>query len=124
MCIRDRLSSANYDSPVIRRQSTVVVRSAPPVVNHVVAALSEPAPLISAPATVPPGPSLSFQDRFAAAAPQGVEPKPQAEAPKLAEAPKPPAETPKLAEAAKPQIVASLPPERQAAPAAARQRFA
>ncbi|HEY5128738.1 MAG TPA: tlde1 domain-containing protein [Bradyrhizobium sp.] len=112
-----QLSSANYDSPVIRRQSTVVVRSAPPVVNHVVAALSEPAPLISAPATVPPGPSLSFQDRFAAAAPQGVEPKPQAEAPKLAEAPKPPAETPKLAEAAKPQIVASLPPERQAAPA-------
>src|SRR5450759_4082899 len=83
-----QLSSANYDAPVIRRTSTVVARSAPPVVNNVVAALSESAPLISAPATVPPGPSLSFQDRFAAAAPQGVEPKPQAEAPKLAEAPK------------------------------------
>jgi Protein of unknown function (DUF2778) len=112
-----QLSSANYDAPVIRRTSTVVARSAPPVVNNVVAALSESAPLISAPATVPPGPLLSFQDRFAAAAPQGVEPKPPAEAPKLAEAPKPPAETPKLAEAAKPQVVASLPPERQAAPA-------
>jgi hypothetical protein len=98
-----QLSSANYDSPVIRRTSTVAARSAPPVVNNPVAALSEPAPLISVPATVPPGPLLSFQDRFAAAAPQGVEPKPQAEAPKLAEA-------------AKPQVVASLPPERQAAP--------
>jgi hypothetical protein len=46
-------------------------------------------PVISAPASVPSGPSLSFDDRFAAAAPQGVEPKARAEAPKLAEAPKP-----------------------------------
>jgi hypothetical protein len=45
--------------------------------------------VISAPASVPSGPPLSFDDRFAAAAPQGIEPKARAEAPKLAEAPKP-----------------------------------
>jgi hypothetical protein len=116
-----QLGSADYDSPVIRRPSAVAARSAPPVVKNVVAALSEPAPLISAPATAPSGPLPSFEDRFAAAAPQGQAPrqadapKPQAEAPMLAEAPKPQTETPKLAEAAKPQVMAALPPERQAA---------
>jgi hypothetical protein len=91
------LSSASFDAPVIRRPATVVARSTPPAAKDVVAALSEPSPLISAPVTIPPGPSLSFDDRFAAAAPQGVEP-----APKLAEAPKPP-EPSKLAELSKPK---------------------
>jgi hypothetical protein len=95
------MSGGNFDEPVIRRPQAVAARSAP-VVKNVVAALSEPPRLISAPATLPPGPSLSFNDRFAAAAPQGVEPKPQIEAPKLAEAPKP-AELTKLAEAPKPK---------------------
>jgi hypothetical protein len=109
-----QLGSANYDLPVVRQSSTVA-RSAPPAANDVIAALPEPAPLISAPAAVPAGPSLSFDDRFAAAAPQGVASrqaevaKPQPEAPKLAEAPKPkapasvqlaaiPAEAPRPAE--------------------------
>jgi hypothetical protein len=83
-----QLGSANFDSPVIRRWPVVAVRSAP-AARNVDAALSEPAPLISAPATVPPGPSLSFKDRFAAAAPQAVEPTPQPETPKLAEASRP-----------------------------------
>ena len=83
-----QLGSANFDSPVIRRWPVAAVRSAP-AARNVDAALSEPAPLISAPATVPPGPSLSFEDRFAAAAPQSVEPKPQPETPKLAETPRP-----------------------------------
>lgn len=83
-----QLGSANFDSPVIRRWPVVAARSAP-AARNVDAALSEPAPLISAPATVPPGPSLSFDDRFAAAAPQSVEPKPQPETSRLAEAPRP-----------------------------------
>jgi hypothetical protein len=85
------LSSANFDSPVIRRPAVVAISSAPPAANSVVAALSEPAPRISAPATMPSAPSLSFDDRFAAAAPQAIESKAVAEAPKL--------ESPKLAEA-------------------------
>ena len=84
-----QLGSANLDSPVVRRWPAVAVRSAPPAANNVVAALSEPPPLNSAPETVPPRPSLSFDDRFRAAAPQSVEPKPQPETPRLAEAPRP-----------------------------------
>src|SRR5260370_13870596 len=44
------------------------------------------APVISAPASVPP--LLSFDDRFAATAPQSAEPAAPAEVPKLVEAPK------------------------------------
>jgi hypothetical protein len=85
--IYPQLGNADFDSPVIRRWPALAVRSAPGA-RDVVAALSEPAPLISAPETVPPGPSLSFEDRFAAAAPQAVESKPQPETPRLAEASK------------------------------------
>jgi hypothetical protein len=80
-----QLGNANFDSPVIRRWPALAVRSAP-AAGDVVAALSEPAPLISAPETIPLGPSLSFEDRFAAAAPQAVESNPQPETPGLAEA--------------------------------------
>jgi hypothetical protein len=116
------MSGGNFDEPVNRRPQAVAARSAP-VVKNVVASLSEATRLISAPATVPPGPWLSFDDRFAAAAPQGVAPTPQAETPKLAEAPKP-AELTKLAEAPKPkpaspssapvQLAAIAPPPRPA----------
>jgi hypothetical protein len=75
-----QLSSANFDAPVVKR-SVLAVRSAPSAADTIVAALPEPAPVISAPASFPSGPSLSFDDRFAAAAPQGVEPKAQAETP-------------------------------------------
>jgi hypothetical protein len=78
------LGSTSFDAPVIRRPTALAARKPMPAVNNVVAALPEPAPVIAAPATVPPGPSLSFDDRFAAASPQGVESR-QAEAPKLAE---------------------------------------
>jgi hypothetical protein len=89
-----QLSSANFDAPVIRRAPALAVRNVS-AANDVVAALPEPAPVIAAPASVPSGPWLSFEDRFAAAAPQGVESRvlaeaaEPAEAPKLAEAPKP-----------------------------------
>ena len=101
------LSSSNFDAPVIRRSPVLAARSPATIIDSVFAALPEPAPVIAAPAVVASGPSLSFQDRFAAAAPQG-------EAPKMAEAAKP-AETLKIAEAPKPQPapklqLASLPP--------------
>ena len=107
------LSSSNFDSPVIKRSAAVAARSPATIINNAFAALPEPAPVISASATVSSGPSLSFEDRFAAAAPQSQAPRQdqapqQAEATKLAEAPKP-QETPK------PQVVASLPPDRQVA---------
>src|ERR1700723_3335307 len=79
-----QLSGANFDAPVIRRPQTVA--SVQPVDSVTRIAEMKPAPAMAAPATVPAGPSLSFSDRFAAAAPQGIEPAPQPEAPKLAEA--------------------------------------
>jgi hypothetical protein len=111
------LDNANFDAPVVRRSATVAARKPLTVVNDVFAALREQAPLVSAPAPVPPGPSLSFDDRFAAAAPQGVEPKPQPEASKLAEAPKPQPAAPKLAEAPKPKGIAPAPVQVAAIPA-------
>ena len=112
------VNSIAFDAPVIRRPA-LAARSVPVFVNNEFAAPAEPAPLISKPETVASIAPLMFNERFAASAPQGVEPKPQAEAPKLAEASKQ-AEAPKLAQApkpadtTKPQIMASLPPERQA----------
>ena len=95
-----QLGSANFDAPVIRRPQAVAVLSAPPADNVTRIAEIKPPPVISAPATVPAGPSLSFAERFAAAAPQSVAPA-QPEAPKLAEAsPQPPAR--KLAEVSRP----------------------
>jgi hypothetical protein len=83
-----QLSSANFDAPVIRRPA-FAVRSAPSAADTMAAALPEPAPVISAPASIPSRPWLSFDDRFAAAAPQSVEPSTPAETPKLAEAARP-----------------------------------
>jgi hypothetical protein len=101
------LDSANFDAPVVKRP-VAVAQSAPPAADRVAAAFSELAPLTSAPARTAAdktaaSDTLSFGDRFAAAAPQGVEPTRQPEAPKLAEAPKPQPEKSKLAEAPKPK---------------------
>lgn len=106
-----QLGSANYDLPVIKPPA--LARRAPPAVHDVVAVLSEPAPVISAPETIPPGPLLSFDERFAAAAPQGVASR-QAEV-------APPPEAPKRVEASKPKEIA-LPPVRVAALPAQPQR--
>lgn len=114
------LDSASFDAPVIKRPAAVAARKPQTVVNEVFAALREQAPRTAAPAAVPPSPSLSFDDRFAAAAPQGVEPSPQPETSKLAEAPKPKSETPKLAEVARPKSeapkLAEAPKPKEAAP--------
>jgi hypothetical protein len=99
------LDTANFDTPVIKRAATVA-RNAPPAADRIASAFSELAPLTPAPARVAAAPMPSFGDRFAAAAPQSVEPQPQAEPTKLGEAPKPQAAAPKLAEAAKPKEAA------------------
>jgi hypothetical protein len=122
-----QLGSADFDAPVVKRPA-VAARQAQTVVSDAFAALREQAPPAAAPAALAPSSTLTFDDRFAAAAPQGVEPKPQPETAKLAEAPKPQRETAKLADAAKPRSeapklaeaskakapvqVAALPPQR------------
>jgi Protein of unknown function (DUF2778) len=112
------VSDGNFEVAVVKRA---------PAARNVLAAanstivMESPPRTIATPATVSPGPQLSFDDRFAAAAPEGVASKsltdapklaeapPQTDAPKLAEAPKPRTETPKLAEASKPRPVSSPP---------------
>ena len=81
-------------------------------INDTFAALPEPPPVIAKPATVAALSATQFNERFAAAEPQGVAsavpaepaaaPAPKIPAPKLAEAPKP-VSAPKLAEAPKPK---------------------
>src|SRR4029077_4312889 len=79
-----RLDSARFDAQVAAPSASFAARIAP--VASQIARVESP-PLISAPATVPAEPSLSFSDRFAAASAQGVGPAPLPETPKLAEAP-------------------------------------
>jgi hypothetical protein len=104
------MAGGNFDAPVIRQKQEIAVRTPQAIVNNVFAALPEPAPVNSAPANEASVTSLMFHDRFAAAAPQSVEPRPQVEAPKLAsmsppvEAPKP-VDAPKLAGTPKPKQV-------------------
>jgi hypothetical protein len=115
------LGSAGYDAPVVVREASTTARTALPSANEIVAARSELAALISAPATAPAqlGPSLSFDDRFAAAGAQGVAPRPQPSTQQVAGASKPQIDAPKLAETAKPKQaapvqVAALPVSRPA----------
>ncbi len=126
-----QLGSANFDAPVVTRPA-VAARQAQTVVSDAFAVLREQAPPAATPAALAPSSTLTFDDRFAAAAPQGVEPKSQPETARLADAPKPQAETAKLADAAKPRSqmpklaeapkakapapvqVAALPPQRPA----------
>jgi hypothetical protein len=122
------LDSANFDAPVVKRQASVAAREPQAVVNDAFAALREQAPPVAQAVALAPASTLSFGDRFAASAPQGVEPAPQpsvvaeakpaAAAPKLAETAKPKSDTAKLAEAPKkaaaPVQVAALPPQRAA----------
>ena len=114
------MAGGNFDAPVIRRSSVVAAVNPVPVTTDFSGALPEPAPVISAPLTVASIAPLDFNDRFGAAAPQSVEPRPQAEAPPLALASAPvearkPADAPKLAsvlapgEASKPKQIAPQP---------------
>lgn len=106
------VNNAALDAPVIKRPVAVAAGPATPAFNEVFASVAPPAPELSKPDTV--APSIMFNERFAASAPQGeasrvAEATPSTDAPARAEAPKLVA-APKLAEASKPK---------EAAPAAA-----
>jgi hypothetical protein len=94
------MGSAAYEAPAVRREAAVAARPTPSF-NDVFASLSPPPPTLSQPE--PSSASIMFNERFAAASPEGVasraaEAAPQAEAARIAEAPKP-ATAAKLAEA-------------------------
>ena len=102
------IAGGNFDAPVIRLKQSVAARSPQAIVNTVFAALPEPAPVIAAPETFASVASLAFDDRFGAAAPQGVAPKPPTATMQLASASPSielmkPADAPKLLETAKPK---------------------
>jgi hypothetical protein len=105
------VNSAAFDPPVVRSSTIVASRPVRPAFNEVFAALPQPAPKISAPETV--SPSIMFNERFAASAPQG-EASRAIEATQVAEV-SPPVDAkkiaaPKLGEAPKPKEAASQAP--------------
>jgi hypothetical protein len=118
-----QLGNANAEAQVLGPSTSFAVRIAP-----VMSALApiERAPVMSPVPTTAPEPSLpllSFEDRFAAASPQGVAPAPLPEPARLAEAPKPPqpqatrpTEPPKAKETARVQLAAVAPASRPAEP--------
>jgi predicted transglutaminase-like cysteine proteinase len=93
-----QLDSAGFDALVAAPAASFAARIAP--LASQTARVGSP-PLISAPATLPAEPSLSFSDRFAAVSAQGVAPVPLPETPKLAEAPTAQVEPARQAEASK-----------------------
>ena len=117
------VNSAAYDAPIARNSTVVAARPARPAFNEIFASLPQPAPKISSPETV--SPSIMFNERFAASAPQGdtlrpserliqptqmaeaspVEVLKKADAPKLAEAPK----TKEAAQPAPAQVALNVP---------------
>jgi type VI secretion system (T6SS) effector TldE1-like protein len=122
-----QLGSADAEAQVLEPSTSFAARIAPAISAF---ARIEREPVISPVPAAAPAPSLallSFDDRFAAAAPQGVAPAPQPEPAKLAEAPKPQhqptrsAESPRTKETAKEtarvQLAAVAPTSRPAEPA-------
>jgi hypothetical protein len=114
------MADGNFDAPVIARSSVVAAAKPAPLTSNFLDAAAEPAPVISPPLTVASISPLDFNDRFAAAAPQSVESRPQAEVQNLASASLPvegrkPADAIKLAslsaplEAPKPKQIAPQP---------------
>lgn len=102
------VNSADFDAPVVKRPVSVAARPATPSFNDVFASLPPP-PVLSKPDTV--SPSIMFNERFAAASPQGepsrvadnspsIDAATPVDAPRLAEVSKK-VEAPKLAEAPK-----------------------
>jgi hypothetical protein len=97
------VTGGDFEVAVVTRPAAA--RNALTVANSTIVMESPPA-VATAPA-VSPGPSLSFDDRFAAASPQGEPSKSQTDASNLAEAPKSRTDAPKLAEASKPKPISS-----------------
>ena len=91
------MNRAAFGAPDIKPSTIIAARLARPAFNEVFASLPERPPVISAPETR--SASIMFNERFAASAPQAVEPRP-IEAAKLAET-SPPVEAPKFVETLK-----------------------
>jgi hypothetical protein len=108
------LNSANFDAPVVRRPSTFAERNPFSVADNTV--VVESTPEVSAAVTAVPGPTLSFQDRFAAAEAQGVAPAP-VPAPQVASRPSPNRQVAALAPPERQVAALAPPPERQTADA-------
>ncbi|UPJ52296.1 DUF2778 domain-containing protein [Bradyrhizobium sp. 200] len=92
------VNRAAFEAPVAKNATVVAARPARPAFNEIFASLEQRPLVMPAPENV--ANSLMFNERFAAAAPQSVEPRP-VEATRLAEA-SPPAEAPKAAQALRP----------------------
>ena len=107
------VSSTAFEAPPVTSSTVVAARPVRPNFNEIFASLPDRSPLISAPENV--SASLMFNERFAAASPQGEPPRP-VEATRLADASPVDAPkavgTPKLAEGPKPK--ASTAPARLA----------
>src|SRR5229473_4344195 len=103
------MSGGNFDVADIRRPPPAVRKSLE-VANSTI--LIEHAPAVSAPKSIPSDPSLSFDERFAAAAPQSQPPRP-VEAPRLAEAAPQAVQAPQRADAPK---LAEAPKSKEASP--------
>ena len=101
------VSGAAYDEPVVRRVAKLATREAAHAVHQAFAALPEPGAVVKKSEPVAPLSASMFNDRFGAAAAQGIASR-VAEAPietltaadRLAQGPKP-AQAPKLAEASR-----------------------
>ena len=91
------VNRAAYEAPAVKNPTVVAARTVRPAFNEIFASLPQQSLVIPAPENV--ASSLMFNERFAAASPQGEPPEalPPAETPKAAQAPKP-------AEAAKPKV--------------------
>ena len=109
------MAGGNFDAPVIKRASVVAVAKPAPLAANFLDKFPEAAPVIAAPVTLASISSLDFSDRFGAAAPQAVDPRPQAEPSKFVLASAStvdvakPVEAPKLVEAARPKQIAPQP---------------
>jgi hypothetical protein len=103
------VSSAAFEAPAVKNPTVAAARPVRPAFNEIFASLPQQSLVIPAPENV--ASSLMFNERFAAAAPQGepsrsVAPQP-VEATRLVEA-SPPAEAPKAVQAPKPAEAAKL----------------
>src|SRR3954470_10796570 len=113
------LGTANYDAPIVRHSWSSAVYQPKPAPYSVVADAADSQSYASE--TVRSGSSLSFSERFAAAAPRSVDPKPQPDLPRLAESPRTQGEAPKLAAAPRAKEAASTPVQLAALSATPRQ---
>jgi hypothetical protein len=118
-----QIGSDGFDAPVVRQRTDVAIRRAKPADPTRIAELR--APVISAPATVPSAPPLSFDERFAAASPQSVAPASSIETAEVAEGAKAepertrtalPAESPKPRQTPRVQLAAIPPTPRASEP--------